>query len=104
MNKYYNLGPTTAGAILYGEARKLKYLIYRLWGAPSSDVTANSGANTAGCSQASLTWNCAEKVLVGYNDFQNYTRYFYQNNGGYAQVTPNVISEASGTAVAVSVV
>lgn len=102
MAQYYNT--STASPMILGEKGKLRYLVYRLYGAPSSDVTANSGANTTGVSQASLTWTAVERVLVGYNEFQNHTRYFYSRLGGYGQTTPNVISEAAGAPVAVAIV
>lgn len=84
MDRYYNV--TTSSAMIYGEQDKYRGFLLRATGTPTNSVLAATVVNTA---VGALDWTCIEDCQVGWNDFQNYKRYFVTAPTGSFPATTN---------------
>lgn len=92
LNRYRN---TSGTALINGEKGFYRVLVYQIHGFPCNDVTTKTDI---AISEAAVDYVMREKVLVRYNQFQNYPTYGYMNAGTLGAATPTIMSEASGTA------
>lgn len=98
---YARYRDTSNNAQLVGERGRYKFVLAVLRGSPANDAAT---VTNVGSAVSAVNFLAVEKVMVGWNQFQNYKTYNYTNAVVGSSATPTIMSEASGTGQAVAVV
>lgn len=97
MNRYQNTSGTT---LINGEAGFYRILLYRIHGYPCNDLTTKTNILI---SEAAIDYTLREKAIISSAVYQNFPTYAFMQQTAYpASANPTIMSEASGTAQAVT--